>query len=108
LGSWLPVNTKEHSVETALGLIDTGTSIDLTDKRYLLIKPKMIEVSDNEQPNVVVNHIGMTEQGYHYIVNSMNENATLHFKRLSFYHEEVFTIGQKLSICIKPHQYMLF
>ncbi|XPF93875.1 ABC transporter ATP-binding protein [Colwellia sp. RE-S-Sl-9] len=131
LGSWLPFQLKESAgkklAETAIGAIELTSeqshvnksstkNVNNSGKQLLLIKPKEVEVNtdtnfdDNpyNKPNVVVNHIGITEYGYHYIVNSIDNSPELNFERLSFYHEQVFAIGQQLSICIKHHQYLTF
>ena len=124
LGSWLPFQVKNGGVETAIGNINLGTeeltalnvhttdlSTEINDKclqSVLLIKPKVIEVTFDDTANVVVNHIGVTEQGYQYIVNSIENSTELAFSRLSFYHEDIFELGQQLSICIKHHQYLAF
>lgn len=136
LGSWLPFQLKESAgkklAETGIGTMElsseenstkqspssnqSGNNEKHTGKQVLLIKPKEVEVNtdviknNNSQakPNVIVNHIGITEHGYHYIVNSINNSPELNFKRLSFYNDQVFVIGQQLSICIKHHQYLAF
>ena len=131
LGSWLPFQLKEDTgkklAETAIGTIEltreqsyanksSTEDVNHSGKQLLLIKPKEIEVNietdknNNSQaiPNVIVNHIGITEHGYHYIVNSLDNSPELTFDRLSFYHDQVFSLGQQLSICIKHHQYLTF
>jgi iron(III) transport system ATP-binding protein len=131
LGSWLPFKKTENLIETALGIIELDSTTKLTNhiqstnessdnhsdvstlaesknKQVMLIKPKDVDVVFDNKPNVVVNHIGITEQGYHYIVNSIENSEELNINRLSFYHEQVFELGQQLSICIKPHQYLTF
>ena len=126
LGSWLPFKRKENQIETALGYIELDSLSQLTsheqdpnvktcenndfnnNKQVMLIKPKDVKVDVDAKANVVVNHIGITEQGYHYLVSSIENSEELHVKRLSFYHEQVFELGQELSICIKPHQYLAF
>lgn len=126
LGSWLPFTIKDNHAETALGSFDFNglnqlsveqvapneNSNSKTGKRSskdcLLIKPKDVDVLFDQKPNVIVNHISITEAGYYYIVSSLEKSGAMSFKRLSFYHEQVFEIGKELSICIKPHQYLAF
>ncbi|WP_426369774.1 ABC transporter ATP-binding protein [Pseudocolwellia sp. HL-MZ7] len=131
LGSWLPFKKTENLIETALGIIELDSTTQLSNhiqstnessdsrsdestlaesknKQVMLIKPKDVDVVFDNKPNVVVNHIGITEQGYHYIVNSIENSEELNINRLSFHHEQVFELGQKLSICIKSHHYLTF
>jgi len=119
LGSWLPFNRKGKLIETALGDIElehTNTlsshvakmSSETGQNQLLLIKPKNIDVKIDDEPNVIIKHIGITEQGYHYIVNSIENSNTLYVNHLSFYHEQIFELGQQISIAIKPHEYLIF
>lgn len=118
LGSWVPCRINEKFIETAVGSFPISEATDQSNvahTSFLLIKPKAIEINPNGTPNTVVNHIGITEHGFHYIVHSCAEHTakvlneqTLSFKQLSFYHDAVFKIGQKLSVAIKPHEYLIF
>ena len=112
LGSWLPFKNENTVIKTAIGTLQSNEN-SCIDKEFLLIKPKDIEVNldtpiTQNPKNVVVNHISHTEQGYHYIVKSIDTNTDLSFNRLSFYHSEFFTIDQPLSLTIKPHQLLMF
>jgi len=125
LGSWLPFAIKNSHAETVLGSFDFNELNQLSvvqvapnenseskknekNNNCLLIKPKDVGVLFDQKPNVMVNHMSITEAGYYYIVSSLEKSGDMSFKRLSFYHEQAFEIGQELSICIKSHQYLTF
>lgn len=121
LGSWLPVNVAKDEMQSGLGVLSTEhlnklnvSSIGSVDKltspiaTYLLVKPQHITNIADLPANSQINHISLTEQGYHYIVESIDKNSILHFERLSFYSESVFSLGQTLHLAIKPHSFILF
>ncbi len=113
LGSWIPVKCNGDSAETAIGsLTDVHTENCQTGKTEssimsLLVKPQHIRIENNENVNVEINHVGITEQGYHYIVSSLNR-TDLSFDRLSFYSHDVFQLGQQLAFEIIHHEYLMF
>ena len=119
LGSWLPFSIEENFVETAIGTFDMNllseisrnpinTNDQSNSKSYLLVKPKDVDVLCDKEANVIVNHMSITEVGYYYTVSSIDKSADKSFKKLSFYHEQVFQIEQTLSICINPHHCLAF
>jgi len=114
LGSWVPFQVKDDKAETLIGTLNIDNihqasgANSQSDEQYVLIKPKDIDVNTQQVANVVVNHMSITEQGYHYIVNSIESDSALSFSRLSFYHDNIFQLDQKLSLCIKSHEYLAF
>lgn len=119
LGSWIPFQVKEVLAETAIGLFHVSAITNAVDnsskhvEQQLLVKPRDVTVNDiavnrEQTPNVIINHMGITEHGYHYIVNSIDNSAMLSFSRLSFYHYSIFQVGQALSLSLKPSEYLAF
>lgn len=114
LGSWIPVRVEGNKRETGLGSLDepqcTHSVLDKMTPSVmaLLIKPQHININKNGMPNVEVNHIGITEQGFHYLVNTLVIDKELSFNRLSFYSHDVFQLGEQLSIKVMPHSYLVF
>ena len=114
LGSWIPAIIEKKSTTTALGEVslNQATSTVFEKQRVsqlsLLVKPQHITVNYNKNPNVIINHVGITEYGYHYVVNSVTTKDALSFNRFSFYSNELFQLGQQLSLSIIPHDYLLF
>lgn len=111
LGSWLPLVKKQGSTMSSLGQLPVTLTINDESSiaaLNLLVKPQNLQYSVNELPNSQVNHISITEQGYHYIVESIDVTPELMFERLSFYSQEVFTLGQKLHLSVRAHDYILF
>lgn len=116
LGSWLPIkHISASTFQTAIGNIDlqdvesnTHTISLENNKPQLLVKPQYIKSSATINANVCIEHRSITEQGYHYILSSITKDEKLQFEKLSFYSEEVISIGQKLSVTIEPHEYVIF
>lgn len=114
LGSWIPFQVKEALAETAIGSFQVNAISNAVDSRLkhteqqLLVKSRDIAVNTEKTPNVVINHMGITEHGYHYIVNSIDNSSILSFNRLSFYHESIFQIGQALSLSLKSSEHLVF
>jgi len=120
LGSWVPCHFAQPSqsdvVITALGEMSYPSSAQVFDQNIelkLLVKPQYIAIemltSQSEQvANAKVVHIGMTEQGFHYHIDSVNTAPNLAFKQLSFYSEEVLSLGQEIQVTLKPHQLLVF
>lgn len=106
LGSWIPVTCEHDSLTSALGaLVIEGCNFASAN---LLIKPQNIQLSSSSVANCEINHINITEHGYHYIVSSLIKDANLSFDNLSFYAQELFSLGQKVALSIKPHACILF
>ena len=74
----------------------------------LLVKPSDIVLSSHEANNVIIEHIGVTEQGYHYLLSSLEQNTTLAFSQLSFYSQELFMLGAELAIQLKGEHFLLY
>lgn len=124
LGSWIPL--KQNMIEgyqTAFGALDivtnnhtdnhtinNTTSIERTEnpEKLLLLKPQNIELSTTIPANVRVDHIAVTEQGYHYLLSSLTSEKKLAFEQLSYYSEAIYEIEQTLAITIKPHEFVIF
>ncbi|NQY62454.1 MAG: ABC transporter ATP-binding protein [Alteromonadaceae bacterium] len=136
LGSWLPVVVQvleqSNSLISAIGdfvLEKTplkndpiaevhSDSIEIeefiagsnqNESLQLLIKPQFIELCKSDAPaNVQVEHISITEQGYHYLLSSLSRDNCLKFDQLSFYTDVLLTIGQQIKIAIKSHDFVVF
>lgn len=137
LGSWLPVTRlssdklpedklpedetgQQPSYQSALGVIkglkkdkskDKGETIEndcLTNKSVLLIKPQNISLCSKGNVNALVEHITMTEQGFHYQLSSIDTTGELSFNHLSFYSHVQLCRGEKIAIKIEAHQLILF
>lgn len=114
LGCWIPFQVKEELVETAIGSFQLNAISNVVDnnskyfEQQLLIKVKDVVVNAEQKPNVVINHMSITEHGYHYIANSIDNSIVLGFSRLSFYHDNIFQIGQELSLSLRSSKYLAF
>lgn len=130
LGSWLPLKKHDSSLVheqspslenksnefaeqitflSALGEFKVEP-IPVSEQRplQLLLKPQFIELSLDPPANAQVDHISVTEQGYHYLLKSLITKTELAFEHLSFYSEEFLTLGQEVAINIKPHAFMVY
>ena len=76
----------------------------------MLLKPQAIEYCQelSVNSNVKVDHIAVTEQGFHYLLSSIDSESLLFFNRLSFYSDVLLALGQQITIKIKPHKYQVF
>ena len=125
LGSWIPYQQVATQLHTAIGNVDinektdTGTVADFQAdaEQYLLLKPQNVEICESSidskqavllSDNVTVNHISVTEQGYHYHLASIDAHAKLSFDHLSLYSANVLSLGQTLKVKIKPHALLVF
>jgi len=116
LGSWLPCQMKATNAESLLGkLVLKAEDVELGNYAYLLVKPSQIILNDNQNENNVANaqveYISVTEQGYHYYLNSIvssNSPSTLAFNKLSLYSDTALSLKQQVSLSIKPHDFLLF
>ncbi|MFT5758139.1 MAG: iron(III) transport system ATP-binding protein [Alteromonadaceae bacterium] len=132
------VNTddvEETKVQSALGIISLSSEHrDFSQNAQLLLKPQFIELCINKKEylndnalyldindhckelikhqeqknNAQINHILITEQGYHYLLNSLTEHTEFAFEKLSFYSDILLELGQEISIKIKKHDYIVF
>ncbi|ARD43902.1 ABC transporter ATP-binding protein [Colwellia sp. PAMC 21821] len=120
LGSWLPValltQESDAKITSLVGQLArsaiVNTLTDESDNRslnyQLLVKPHNIELCQHQANNVLVEHISVTEQGYHYLLSSIEQNTALAFSQLSFYSQEIYTLGDKLAIKLKGEHFNLF
>tara|TARA_R110000737_G_scaffold53907_10_gene75803 strand:- start:2085 stop:3182 length:1098 start_codon:yes stop_codon:yes gene_type:complete len=120
LGSWLPVTLPvdgNHAVITSLiGQIESSAIVNtLSDNKcdallnyQLLVKPSDIALCQQQASNVIIEHIGVTEQGYHYLLSSIEQNSALAFSQLSFYSQELFVLGAKLAIKLQGEHFHLY
>ncbi|WP_281560717.1 ABC transporter ATP-binding protein [Thalassomonas sp. RHCl1] len=111
LGSWIPYALSGNELTTAIGrLTDVSGALENGESRFLLIKPQDVEICEGETEghNVIVNHISVTEQGYHYHLASSSAPAPLAFDQLSLYSPQILALGQNLKVQIKPHNLLVF
>lgn len=120
LGSWLPIALQEnenHTQVTSLIGQLTGSAIvnlignshsDSTLNYQLLVKPNDLKLCQQQASNVVIEHISVTEQGYHYLLSSIDKNSALTFSQLSFYSQELFVLGAKLAIRLTGEHFHLY
>jgi len=125
LGSWIPVKRNAgNEYESALGIVrlcnDELSKVELSNVQrcnqkiatafsyQLLLKPRFIEINDSQNYNAVVEHISITEQGYHYFFKSLSSSSDLAFEHLSYYSHDLFELGQSLAVNIKTHDFLFF
>jgi iron(III) transport system ATP-binding protein len=134
LGSWIPVKAMNGQFQSAIGDFSSinepaSTTSSIANKSgsqtlQLLLKSQAIEYcvndfvsdclndskadNDNDKMNVKVDHIAVTEQGFHYLLSSIEKDSSLFFEQLSFYSEILLSLGQQVAIKIKPHNYQIF
>ena len=113
LGSWVPVAIKQHSNErteytTLLNTFSSDLPVkSLSEPMSLLLTNKNVELMDGAS-NCKVEHVSITEHGFHYRLRSLERHSALTFSSLSFYSEESFKVSQELCINIIPHQPIVF
>ncbi len=106
LGSWLNATLYHDKLDTPLGLLSINNEFDRQDNQIaLLIKPQHLKVVVDQHGESVIQHINVTEQGYHYIVAPVSSK---HDYQLSVYSEQTFQIGQQVQLSIIEHDYILF
>jgi iron(III) transport system ATP-binding protein len=120
LGSWLPValleNEHSTSVSTLIGNIESENILQQTTNNtankalsyQLLIKPNHVELCQQQKPNVVIEHVSVTEQGFHYLLRSTEQNVALSFTQLSYYSQELHRLGDVLSVRLKADNFHLY
>lgn len=113
LGSWIPLKVQSSRIyKTALGEIPSLEGVEGNTKdnqsQQLLLKPHYIEVCPTSTTNVQVDHIAITEQGYHYHCSSLTPNTEFAFKQLSYYSDELYSLGQQIALTVKPHNFVIF
>jgi iron(III) transport system ATP-binding protein len=116
LGSWIPLKSiSKGEYQSAIGSVRL-TDVKIISKakctqnsqHFLLLKPQFIKTSTTTSANVRIENISITEQGFHYILSSLTNDSQQAFNKLSYYCNDVFFLGQELSISIKPHLFVIF
>lgn len=120
LGSWIPVEAVSDQYQSVIGdffsktppisNVNTPTNYANSQIKQLLLKPQAIEYCEDEsiKPNVKIDHIAVTEQGFHYSISSIERTSPLAFEQLSFYSDVLLSLEQHIAIKIKSHNYQLF
>lgn len=110
LGSWLPCSISEQKAHTALGLITlpANTVIPQAQQHQILVKPSNLVLMADSEANAYIEHISVTEQGYHYHISSINSEQGQKFNKLSFYSEQVLKIKQAVAISVKADNLLVF
>lgn len=120
LGSWIPVKKIKGQFESALGILLAHTEVVNNQSTFipeqqipelrLLLKSQAIEYcpGHSEKNNVKVDHIAVTEQGFHYLLSSLESDSSLYFEQLAFYSDVLLALGQQITIKIKRHSYQVF
>lgn len=116
LGSWLParLNAENDIIATALGDIkkaDVSNLDELTasaSNYQLLIKANALNLLEANKANVMVEHISVTEQGYHYLLSSLQQESALSFKQLSFYSAQLYALGERLAVSLCAESFLLY
>jgi len=112
LGSFIPCEVIGERLNTFSGelKLSAETVKEQSDGNTycMLIKPKYLSLCDHSNVNARVTHIGVTEQGYHYHLQSINNNTPLAFTNLSLYSEQLFTLEQQVAVKIIAHEPLVF
>lgn len=136
LGSWLPCSVNLNEANNLLGKISiTNADNNLAGIMQLLVKPSQLFLSDIEDEtniaNAQVEYMSVTEQGFHYYLSSLDDlnaeqlssaklssdkpssnkinlNKSLAFAKLSVYSDLALPLKQKVSVKVKPHNYLFF
>ena len=118
LGSWIPLKRQSSMIyQTALGDITLPEKNIKTTKenliqenkfQQLLVKPQAISVCPTTIANVQIDNIAITEQGYHYLLTSLTSDNDLAFEQLSYYSNELYSLGDQLALTINAHDYIVF
>ncbi|MGB1263262.1 MAG: ABC transporter ATP-binding protein [Cognaticolwellia sp.] len=122
LGSWLPVsvNNNDSELSSALGSLPRhviASAIENTDinkhknpaQNYqLLVKANDIVLCQQQANNVVIEHIAVTEQGYHYLLRCIEQQSALAFSQLSFFSQQLFSLGDELAVRLHGSKFLIF
>jgi len=120
LGSWIPVKAMNGRLQSAIGEFcstedifsheNVITNTEKSQTLQLLLKSQAIEYLADEgvKYNAKVDYIKVTEQGFQYLLSSIDEDSLLSFDNLVFYNDMLLTLGQRIAIKIKPHKYQVF
>jgi len=111
LGSFIPCKVEGKKLTTLAGTLVLSTDFTeklTSDKQYcLLVKPENLTLSESTVPNAQVSHVGVTEQGYHYQLHSLND-AQLAFTHLSFYSNKLLILEEQVAVKIIAHEPLVF
>ncbi|TYK65872.1 ABC transporter ATP-binding protein [Colwellia echini] len=126
LGSWLPcaVTTSLNTIlaTSLLGEFELASESAAAQQAltYLLVKPSQLilttDLAENIIANAQVEYISMTEQGYHYHLQSLDTLPTdpptqashLAFTKLSLYSDNILNLKQKVRLDIKQENLLFF
>ncbi|NMP32036.1 ABC transporter ATP-binding protein [Thalassotalea sp. M1531] len=108
LGSWLPCKVVEGQLITCISQFEISLPLERSQSSALLVKPQHLSIEANTNSKLCVSNISVTEQGFHYLLTSENDQDDLAIHQLSVYSEQVFTLGDKVAVEIKPHDYLIF
>ena len=115
LGSWLPCHVDGYQASSLLGEIVLDPDKDYGQGlRHLLVKPSQLQLEVNITPETVANarvdHISLTEQGFHYYLSSIDNKAvnTIQFTKLSLYSDNVLALKQEVNLSLTPDPRLLF
>lgn len=110
LGSWLPCRILDGKAHSALGevALPKNTEIPQANHHQILIKPQNLMLVSDTEANAYVEHISVTEQGYHYHLASMSDEHDLQFDKLSFYSDQVLAIKQAVAIKVEADNLLFF
>ena len=110
LGSWIPL-IKERENDSfylsAFGKVSVKSN-NVASRLHLLVKAKHIKLLPKGNANGQVNHISVTEHGYHYLVKSLIDNNDLAFTQLSFYSEQPLALGQQIRLSVNTEDAVAF
>ncbi len=109
LGSWIPLVKKpeEGYYLSAFGQVKLATK-DKALQLQLLVKAKHISLVPEGEENAEINHLSVTEHGYHYVAQSLTSHDDLSFSQLSFYSEQTLVIGQRVSLSLTTNDPVVF
>ena len=111
LGSWIPlvkttINDSYYYL-SAFGKLMPAKKEQVL-RLQLLVKAKQITLLPDGVANSQINHISVTEHGYHYLVHSLTEDENLAFNQLSFYSERVLMLGQQVALSLNVDDFVVF
>lgn len=110
LGSWIPLikeRENDNFYLSAFGKVSIKSNHKAC-RLHLLVKAKHIKLVPQGNANGQVNHISVTEHGYHYLVQSLTDNNDLAFTQLSFYSEQPLLLGQQISLSLNTEDAVVF
>lgn len=117
LGTWLTCTLNRNELSTPFGSLNlTDSELEYITRRVsnvsnanlvLLIKPQYLQINESLTVNACVEHISVTEQGYHYQLSSIDDN-TRQQSNVSLYSQRMLNIKEKVALQVKPHPLLIF